>query len=83
MNKEWVKEVWMKVDTNLLLNGLFWHFRFETKGSGFKWARALWDENGVLYALLENDGEIGEPDWARRIPLSEYYRVRDEKKGEV
>lgn len=73
MQKEWENSVCANVDFNKIHINSFWYSRIISSGS-----YALWDKDNELYGLLESKyGEIELPDYMERIPLSQYYKIRD------
>ena len=73
MQKEWENSVCANVDFNKIHINFFWYSRIISSGS-----YALWDKDNELYGILESKyGEIELPDYMERIPLSQYYKIRD------
>lgn len=74
MQQAWKNEVCANVNFNKMFLTAFWYSNIISAGS-----YALWARGNELYGLLESKyGEIEKlPDYMERIPLSQYYAIRD------
>lgn len=74
MQKEWTNDVVSHIAFEKLHCNRFWYFNLSRGGR-----YALWHQENEIYGYLDSEyDDFSElPDYLERIPLSEYYRVRD------
>lgn len=80
LSKAWKEEVWCHADAGLLNKAKFWWLPCVDAG---RFSTSLWDHNGVIYGLLECQGESNMriPEGVEAIKLSEYYTVLEESEN--
>lgn len=80
MYKQWIKDVVGNVDWQVFRYNSFWYFGYIERGRYI-----LWDYEGMLYGyLMDYDKDhINLTEEMIQIPLSEYYKAKEDKEANV